>query len=161
MVHLSAIDLLIGGVTDPSIFQVGTDDEEKAKALFKDLIDAGDIKGYRINTKHVFVTEDKRLEVLLPNGKRQEIKFPLELKDHREKIIEMISARQGADLKASTLSYEQYCQLVFGKKKLTLKKQVKWLCNYRGIFSNRENVISQPCLAKSRRSLLNLEKEFS
>lgn len=158
MVHLSAIDFLIGSVTDPSFFQSVTDDREEAEALFKDLIAEGDIKGYRINKK-VFVTENKRLEVVLANGKRQEIKFPAELSDYREKIINMIFVRQGGDLKLSTLSYEQYCRLVFDEKEDTAEEKKKMAMKLSWQFLQQENVISQPSLARSRWRKMSLDKD--
>ena len=95
--------------------------------------------------------------MLLANGKRQEIQFSSELNDYREKIINMIFVRQGGDTKLSTLSYEQYCRLVFDEEEATAQEKKKMIMKLSWQFLIHESVISQPSLASSRWRKMSLE----
>jgi preprotein translocase subunit SecA len=158
MVHIGAIDLFIGSATDPDFFLSDTDNKEEAETRFNDLVKDIQIKGYRIS-KRVSVTDDKQLEILLINGKKQVVQFPSEVSEYKDKIIDMIFIRKEGNQQFRTISYFEYCKLVFGEEEALANDSKKMIMKLSWDFLQRENVISQPTVIKTRLNKASLDKK--
>lgn len=156
-IHIHAIDTLIGMVTDPDYFLHYTNNKQEAEEMFKEALKEKHIRGYRIS-KNVFITKDKKLEILLINGKRREIEFPAEISVYKDKIIDVLSIRKQGDRELRTLFYEDYCKLVFGQDEVFADEHKKILMKLSWNFLLQENVISQPALAMWRLKQASLDK---